>query len=209
MTDPKPLSLENDEQKVSYGLGWQFGRHLQTHNFDGLEMETVFAGMLDCFHDRAAPITDQQVESAFKNIAALAAAIRQREADETAGRSQAFMSENALKPGVVITDSGLQYKVIEMGEGRTAGQVDNVIVHYHGMLINGEVFDSSVERGEPVEFPVQSVIPGWTEVLQMMPAGSKWRVYVPAELAYGQVGKVPKIPGNAALIFDLELIEVV
>jgi len=209
MKEIKPVSLETDEQKVSYGMGWQFGRHLLTHNFNGLDMEATFAGILDCFNEKEAPITDLEVETAFKTIAARVEVARQKEAAELAGRGQAFMAENALKPGVITTDSGLQYKVVEMGEGRQAGLVDNVIVHYHGMLITGDVFDSSVERGEPAEFPIQSVIPGWTEVLQMMPEGSKWRIYVPAELAYGEMGKQPKIPGNAALIFDLELIKVV
>lgn len=209
MKEIKPISLETDDQKVSYGMGWQFGRHLLTHNFDGLDMEAAFAGILDSFNEKAAPITDQEVETAFKIIAARVEVARQKEAAELAGRSQAFMAENVLKPGIITTESGLQYKVIEMGEGRKAGLVDNVIVHYHGMLITGGVFDSSVERGEPAEFPIQSVIPGWTEVLQMMPEGSKWRVYIPAELAYGEMGKQPKIPGNAALIFDLELVKVV
>ena len=209
MTEIKPVSLETDEQKVSYGLGWQFGRHLLTHNFAGLDMETTFAGMLDCFNGTEAPITDQEVETAFKTIAARVEVARQKKASELAGRSQAFMAENALKPGIISSKSGLQYKVVEMGQGRTASPLGNVIVHYTGMLITGDVFDSSVERGEPAEFPVQSVIPGWTEVLQLMPEGSKWRVYVPAELAYGEMGKPPKIPGNAALIFDIELIEVV
>ncbi|WP_019615527.1 FKBP-type peptidyl-prolyl cis-trans isomerase [Psychromonas ossibalaenae] len=202
-------ALESDEHKVSYGMGWQFGHHLLSHNFDGLDTDVAIAGMLDCFNAKNAPITDQQVESAFKTIVGRVEALRQKEAGRQAGRSQAFMSENALKPGIIMTDSGLQYKVIEMGEGRRAGVVDNVIVHYHGMLISGDVFDSSIERGEAAEFPIQGVIPGWTEVLQLMPQGSKWRVYVPAELAYGEVGKQPQIPGNAALIFDLELIEVV
>ncbi|MGF1760257.1 FKBP-type peptidyl-prolyl cis-trans isomerase [Photobacterium sagamiensis] len=209
MTEIKPVSLETDEQKVSYGMGWQFGRHLLTHNFDGLNMEATFAGILDSFNDKAAPITDQEVETAFKTIAARVEVARQKEAAELAGRGHAFMAENALKPGVITTQSGLQYKVVEMGGGRKAGLVENVIVHYHGMLITGDVFDSSIERGKPAEFPIQSVIPGWTEVLQMMPEGSKWRVYIPAELAYGEMGKPPQIPGNAALIFDIELIEVV
>ncbi|WP_028866044.1 FKBP-type peptidyl-prolyl cis-trans isomerase [Psychromonas aquimarina] len=208
MTEIRP-ALESDEHKVSYSMGWQFGYHLLSHNFDGLDLDVTIAGMLDCFTAKKAPITDQQVESAFKTIVGRVEAQRQKEAARQAGRSQAFMSENALKPGIIMTDSGLQYKVVEMGKGRRAGVVDNVIVHYHGMLINGDVFDSSIERGEAAEFPIQGVIPGWTEVLQLMPQGSKWRVYVPAELAYGQAGKAPQIPGNAALIFDLELIEVV
>ena len=209
MKNTTPLQLESDEHKVSYGMGWQFGQHLLSHNFEGLDLDKTVAGMFDCFHDNPPPVTDQQVESAFKAIVARVEVLRRKQAAETGGRSQDFMAENALKPGIIITDSGLQYKVIEMGTGRTAGIVDNVIVHYHGMLINGEVFDSSIERGSPAEFPIQNVISGWTEALQLMPQGSKWRLYVPAELAYGPMGNHPKIPGNAALIFDIELIEVV
>lgn len=199
----------SNEQVVSYGLGWQFGRHLLTHNFDGLSMEEVIAGMRDCFEDKASPYTDEQAEEAFRVMTAKAQARHAEEAKQAAATSQQFLADNAEKPDVTVTRSGLQYRVIEMGEGSKAGPLDSVRVHYHGMLTNGQVFDSSVERKVPVEFPVQEVIKGWTEAMQLFPMGTRVRLFVPADLAYGEMGKPPVIPGNAALIFDLELLEIV
>jgi len=199
---------DSDEKMVSYGMGWQFGRHLLTHLFDGLDLEAAFAGVKDCFEDRESPYTDEQVELAFKTIAARTEVARQKEAAKLAGKSEAFMTNNAQKEDIVVTPSGLQYKIIEQGDGSVPGPLDSVVVHYHGMLINGDVFDSSVERGVPAEFAVQQVIPGWTEALQLIAVGSKCRLYIPSELAYGKTGSPPRIPGNAALIFDIELLEI-
>ncbi len=199
---------DSNEKIVSYGMGWQFGRHLLTHKFYGLDLEAAFAGVRDCFEDRESPYTDEQAEQAFKQISAQAEAIRQEEAAQLATKSEEFMVENAKKGDVEVTASGLQYKIVEKGSGRIPGPLDSVIVHYHGMLINGEVFDSSVERGTPAEFPVAQVIAGWTEALQLIPVGTKCRLYIPSELAYGKAGSPPKIPGNAALIFDIELLDI-
>ena len=127
----------------------------------------------------------------------------------------AFLAENAGREGIVTTDSGLQYEVIEAGSGRSPSETDQVKVHYQGTLIDGTVFDSSYERGEPVTFPVNRVIPGWTEALQLMKEGAKWKLYIPSELAYGETGppargpEPPVIGPNATLIFDVELLEVV
>jgi FKBP-type peptidyl-prolyl cis-trans isomerase len=122
---------------------------------------------------------------------------------------QAFLAENATKEGVVALESGLQYKVEKMGEGDKPALEDRVKVHYTGKLLNGEVFDSSMERGEPAVFGLRGVIKGWTEILQLMPVGSKWTVYIPSDLAYGERGGGDKIPGNSTLIFDIELLEIV
>ncbi len=209
MANDKVESFATDEDKVSYGLGWQFGRHLMTHDFKGLDLQKVFTGMSDCYGDKPSPITDEQVEKAFQTIAARVQVARDAEAAELAGKSVEFMAKNALKEGVITTPSGLQYREVEMSEGKKPSPLDSVKVHYHGMLTTGTVFDSSVERGQPTEFPIQDVIPGWTEALQLMPVGSKFRLYIPAKLAYGEKGHPPKIPGNAALIFDVELLDIV
>lgn len=120
-----------------------------------------------------------------------------------------FLAENATKEGVTALESGLQYKVEKMGDGKKPVETDRVKVHYTGKLLNGEVFDSSVERGEPAVFGLRGVIKGWTEVLQLMPVGSKWTVYIPSELAYGERGGGEKIPGNSTLIFEIELLEII
>ncbi len=119
-----------------------------------------------------------------------------------------FLSENKNKEGIITTESGLQYEVIEEGTGATPTEEDTVVVHYTGSLLNGKVFDSSVERGEPATFPLNRVIPGWTEAIQLMKEGGKYKFYIPSELAYGERGAGEDIPGNSTLIFEVELIEV-
>ena len=130
------------------------------------------------------------------------------EAQANKKKGQDFLAENAKKPGVKTLPDGLQYLVLKEGTGKKPGPNDEVEVHYHGTLIDGTVFDSSVERGVPASFPVDRVIPGWTEVLQLMKEGSKWRVFIPSKLAYGSRGAPPKIGPNETLIFDVELLHV-
>ncbi|MEO6285249.1 MAG: FKBP-type peptidyl-prolyl cis-trans isomerase [Dyadobacter sp.] len=120
-----------------------------------------------------------------------------------------FLEENKKKTGVTTTESGLQYEVIKTGEGPKPAATDKVKTHYHGTLTNGTVFDSSVDRGEPVEFPVNGVIKGWTEALQLMPVGSKWKLFIPYQLAYGERAAGPQIPAYSALVFEVELLEIV
>jgi FKBP-type peptidyl-prolyl cis-trans isomerase FklB len=119
---------------------------------------------------------------------------------------ETFLAQNAKKVGVIITASGLQYKVIQSGTGESPKLTDRVKVHYHGTLIDGTVFDSSVQRGQPISFPVNGVIPGWVEALQLMKVGDKWRLFIPAKLAYGDQSPSPAIPPNSALIFEVELL---
>ena len=131
------------------------------------------------------------------------------EAADNLAKGQAFLTENRDKEGVQETPSGLQYKVLESGDGATPGPTDTVRCHYHGTLIDGTVFDSSYERGQPAEFPVNGVISGWTEALQMMKAGDKWEVYLPPQIAYGERGAGGAIGPNATLIFTIELLGIV
>ena len=136
------------------------------------------------------------------------AAVAEKKADATPGTKLdaggQFLAENAKKEGVKTTASGLQYLVIKSGTGATPKLTDGVKVHYHGTLINGTVFDSSVERGQPISFPVGGVIPGWTEALQLMKVGDKWKLFIPAKLAYGEQSPSPAIPPNSVLIFEVE-----
>ncbi|MCE7065410.1 FKBP-type peptidyl-prolyl cis-trans isomerase [Dyadobacter sp. CY326] len=120
-----------------------------------------------------------------------------------------FLEENKKKEGIVTTESGLQYQIIKTGDGPKPAATDKVKTHYHGTLTNGTVFDSSVDRGEPVEFPVNGVIKGWTEALQLMPVGSKWKLFIPYQLAYGERAAGPQIPAYSALVFEVELLEIV
>jgi FKBP-type peptidyl-prolyl cis-trans isomerase FklB len=128
---------------------------------------------------------------------------------KTLEEGEKWLKENAKKEGVVTTASGLQYKILKEGTGEKPLATDKISVHYHGTLIDGTVFDSSVERGQPVEFTVSGVIPGWTEALLLMPIGSKWEIYIPASLGYGERGAGGVIPGNATLIFQVELLSIV
>jgi FKBP-type peptidyl-prolyl cis-trans isomerase FklB len=141
----------------------------------------------------------------LKGLAKVATAIAKAEA--AAGAGLAFLAENAKRDGITVLASGLQYEVLTAGDGAKPSREDSVRTHYHGTLIDGTVFDSSYERGEPAEFPVGGVIAGWTEALQLMNAGSKWRLYVPSELAYGAQG-VGSIPPHSVLVFDVELLAV-
>jgi len=131
----------------------------------------------------------------------------QQKAEAAAAEGRAFLAENAKRDGVVVLESGLQYEVLSAGDGAKPTREDSVRTHYHGTLIDGSVFDSSYQRGQPAEFPVGGVIAGWTEALQLMNAGSKWRLYVPSELAYGAQG-VGSIPPHSTLVFDVELLDV-
>jgi FKBP-type peptidyl-prolyl cis-trans isomerase FklB len=133
---------------------------------------------------------------------------RQQAAGANAEAGEAFLNENKTKEGVKTTESGLQYKVITEGTGATPTETDTVVTHYTGTLINGEVFDSSYKRNNPATFPVNGVIPGWTEALQMMKVGSKWKLFIPSELAYGEQGAGANIGPNEVLIFDIELLEI-
>lgn len=148
-----------------------------------------------------------EAEQEAKRLAA-AQAEKARQAPIVSEEGRAYLHINAQKSGVEVLESGLQFEMLEQGEGRSPGPRDTVMTHYHGTFTNGEVFDSSVERGQPAEFPVNRVIAGWTEALQMMKEGDVWRLVIPPHLAYGERGAGDVIPPNAVLIFEVELIEV-
>lgn len=194
---------------VSYGIGRQMGDQLASDPFDGISAQAVAAGVIDALEGTESPISQEAFAQAFEEINAIMQA-KQAELAKVAGvEGETFLAANAQKDEVHVTDSGLQYEILIHGEGAQPVADSVVSTHYHGTLIDGTVFDSSVERGQPAEFPVNRVIPGWTEALQMMPVGSKWRLYIPQELAYGAQGSGAKIAPFSALIFDVELLKIV
>ncbi|MDH4041160.1 MAG: FKBP-type peptidyl-prolyl cis-trans isomerase [Gammaproteobacteria bacterium] len=202
------VNLVTDEQKASYGFGLQFGDQLLRNQFDGLDLDAVLAGIQHWYHQQEAAVDDAAINASYRVIQDRRQA---REAEQAGKRQQLadmFLAANAAREGVTTTASGLQYEVLEAGSGASPGPRSTVVTHYHGTLVDGTVFDSSVERGEPAEFGVHQVIPGWTEALQLMSVGDKWRVVCPPKLAYGEQGAGAAIGPNTALVFEIHLIAV-
>jgi len=197
------------EELVSYGIGRQMGQQLASNPFDGVSPAAVAQGLLDSLNDVEMPYSNDEMQSAFEEINDRMQAKEAVKHQELAGEGEAFLVENAKKAGITVTASGLQYEVITQGSGAVPTATSKVKTHYHGTLIDGTVFDSSVNRGQPIDFPVNGVIAGWTEALQLMPVGSKWRLYVPHNLAYGERGAGASIAPFSTLIFDVELIDIV
>ena len=204
MTD---LNLSTDETRVSYGIGRQLGDQLRENPPPGISLDAVIAGIRDAFSGVASQVSPEDLNASFAVIRERMQAEAQRKAEAAAGEGKAFLAENAKRDGVTTLASGLQYEILTAGEGAKPTAEDQVRTHYHGTLIDGTVFDSSYQRGQPAEFPVGGVIAGWTEALQLMGVGSKWRLYVPSELAYGAQG-VGSIPPHSVLVFDVELLAV-
>jgi len=194
---------------VSYGIGRQMGGQLMADPFEGLDASAVAKGLTDALSGIESPISHEKIGKAFQEIQEIMSAKQAEKAKEAASEGEKFLAENVKKDGIQITDSGLQYEIITEGKGELPSEDATVSTHYHGTLIDGTVFDSSVDRGQPAEFPVNRVIAGWTEALQMMPVGSKWRLFVPYHLAYGEQGSGEKIAPFATLIFEVELLEIV
>lgn len=201
------VELTTDEQKVSYGFGLQFGEQLRRNNFDGLELEAVLAGIRHWYEQRQAVLSDAQLNPSYQVIQDRQKAKAVELDSKRLALAEQFMKANAEREEVTTTDSGLQYEVLETGTGDQPGPQSTVVTHYHGTFIDGTVFDSSVERGQPAEFGVHQVIPGWTEALQMMSVGDKWRIACPPKLAYGEQGAGDSIPPNTTLVFEIHLIE--
>ncbi|PAJ74695.1 peptidylprolyl isomerase [Pseudoalteromonas sp. NBT06-2] len=195
--------------KASYGIGLQMGEQLKGNPFEGLNLNLVFEGMKDAFTGGEFQVEIPEIQAAFEEINAEIQTRRDSEAKELTAEGTAYLEDNAKRAEITVTESGLQYEVLTVGEGEIPTAESTVRTHYHGSLINGTVFDSSVERGEPAEFPVNGVIKGWTEALQIMPVGSKWRLHIPQDLAYGERGAGASIAPYSTLVFDIELIEIV
>ncbi len=202
--DPKSIKLENDDDKVFYAMGYMLGSNLQRLNLADKEMAALYKGLSASAKSEKSevdmPTYQQKIQGLFKERMDKAA-VKEKESGKN------FL-EKFVKEGAQKTESGLAYKHIKEGTGATPGAEDTVEVHYHGTLMDGTVFDSSVERGQTISFPLNRVIKGWTEGLQLMKEGGKTKFVIPADLAYGDAGAPPKIPGGATLVFEVELFKV-
>lgn len=196
-------------QRASYGIGRQMGSQLAAQSFDGVDPSAVAEGVIDALKGNASVLSEDEINTAFGEIEKQMQAKAQQQGEVLSKEGAAFLAENAKREEVTVLDSGLQYEVITAAEGDKPSLQSTVRTHYHGTLINDEVFDSSVQRGQPAEFPVNGVIAGWTEALQLMAVGSKWRLFVPSNLAYGERGAGGKIGPNATLVFEVELLAIV
>jgi FKBP-type peptidyl-prolyl cis-trans isomerase len=209
MTGPMMAAeLETDAQKLGYIIGMDIGGSLKQQGAE-IDLDSLFDAIRATYNDEALAMTPEQAatirEEFIAKRRAEAEADRQAAAATNAAEGDKFLLENRLKEGVVVTDSGLQYTVIEMGDGAKPSASDKVTVNYRGTLLDGQEFDSSYARNQPVSFQLDQVIPGWTEGLQLMPVGSKFMFYIPSNLAYGPAGGGPIGP-NATLIFEVELL---
>lgn len=198
------MNFENNNDSVSYSLGVSIGSNLQQSGFDKINFDLVKKGMEDTYTGNSA--FDANMANGI--VQGFMQAKKSEQAGQNKAEGEKFLAEVKGKKGVVALPSGLMYEVIKSGTGAKPGPTDKVKTHYHGTLINGTVFDSSVERGEPISFPVNGVIAGWTEALQLMPVGSKWKLYIPSDLAYGERGAGGSIGPNSTLIFEVELLEI-
>ncbi len=202
---PKDVQLIDVHKKVSYGLGTLVAENLKTQGGDSLDLDALTVGLRDAFLNKTPKIPQQEAMTMVQQYMQKA---MEKKSSKMKEEGNIFLENNKKNEGVQVTASGLQFKVITSGKGKTPGASDNVTVHYTGKLINGTVFDSSVERGEPASFGVGQVIPGWTEALQLMHEGDKWLLYIPYNLAYGERGAGAQIPPYSTLLFEVELIKV-
>lgn len=194
--------------QASYGIGLQIGQQLQDSGLKELDADAIAIGIRDVIAGNSPKVSLDVLRSALEQVHQKAAEEVKETARVAATAGEEFLADNAKKSGIKTTESGLQYKIIKQGNGAKPSEDDRVRVHYTGHIIDGTVFDSSVERNKPAEFPVNGVIPGWVEALQLMPVGSKWQLYIPQELAYGERGVGETIPPYSTLIFDVELLDI-
>ncbi len=201
----KEMTLNTELDSVSYGLGVNIAENLSNQGIEGLNVEALAKGMEDYLSKADLAIDKEQIGDLLN---AYMGSLQMKKAEKAMKEGADFLVENAKKKGVVTLPSGMQYEIITEGNGEIPKASDRVSTHYHGTLIDGTVFDSSVQRGQPADFGVTQVIKGWQEALQLMPVGSKWRLYIPYDLAYGDRGAGGAIGPYATLIFDIELLEI-
>jgi FKBP-type peptidyl-prolyl cis-trans isomerase len=208
---PEGNPLESSQQRLSYGIAFGLGQRMQADGVP-LDVKAFEIGLSDALAGAEPRLTQEEIAAEMKAYQEKAQAEQQAaqavQGEANIAASAAFLAENGAREGVVTTESGLQYEVLTAGTGATPGAEDTVEVHYRGTLVDGTEFDSSYGRGETVTFAVGQVIPGWTEALQLMSEGSKWKLAIPAELAYGAGGAGQVIGPNAALVFEVELIAI-
>ena len=204
------VDLQNREQRMGYALGVNMGRGLTEQNLlQDIDLDAFLAGMLDAVHDDVR-LADNEIMATLQQFMQRQQQVAQAALADNLAASEAFLATNGSRAGVVTLASGLQYEILQSGpaDGASPSAANSVLAHYHGTLADGSVFDSSVERGEPATFSLAQVIPGWTEALQLMKTGDKWRLFIPPALAYGEASPSPAIPPNSALVFEVELLEI-
>jgi FKBP-type peptidyl-prolyl cis-trans isomerase/predicted small secreted protein len=218
--DGKIAGLANDKEQVSYMIGMEMGKSLKPIK-DEVDLKTLNRAMQDVINDKKLLLNDEQVAKVMQTFSAKMQAKQQQEMAKKQAEMAAqgkknvelektFLAANGKKPGVITTASGLQYQVITPGNGPKPKVDDRVSVHYTGTLLDGTEFDSSYKRNEPAQFVLGSVVPGWKEALQLMPVGSKYKLWIPAKLGYGETGTPGgPIPPNSTLVFELELVQIV
>jgi FKBP-type peptidyl-prolyl cis-trans isomerase FklB len=205
------VDLKTKTDSISYAIGMNIGKDIKDQSIE-TNVDAIAAGIRDVVTNGTKRLTEEQVQVCMTALQADMMAKQQAKAANL-GKSnkeegEKFLTENKTKEGVKTTASGLQYKVIKEGKGAMPKATDVVVTHYRGTLINGKEFDSSHKRGQPAEFPVNGVIPGWTEALQLMKVGSKWQLFIPPALAYGERGAGADIGPNSTLIFEIELLNI-
>jgi FKBP-type peptidyl-prolyl cis-trans isomerase FklB len=205
ITSINAQNLNTEMEKVSYSLGVNVAKSVKNQGLESIDSEAIAQAFTDVFEGNELKISEQEsnviLQEYFGKLA-------QKAQSQNVEAGQNFLAENAKRDGVVTTATGLQYEVLTEGLGDSPKETDQVTVHYHGTLIDGTVFDSSVERGQPATFPVNGVIPGWVEALQLMNPGAKFKLFIPSNLAYGERGAGGAIGPNATLIFEVELISI-
>ena len=205
------IKFENDDQKVAYLIGRDIGQSIKTDDLQ-VDLDLLFAGLKEAASGAESQIAQEEQQALMikfqQEMQAKAAAKQAEAAMGNKKAAETFLAENKKREEVTETESGLQYEVLTAAEGDKPAATDTVKVHYHGTLLDGTVFDSSVERKQPIDFPLNGVIPGWTEGVQLMSVGSKYKFYIPSDLAYGDRGSPPKIGPGATLVFEVELLEI-
>ena len=207
MSSPSEYSFDTVDQRVSYGIAMNMGAQLARQGGVEIDLGAFIIGLQDGLSGMPPRVAEPALRAAFETAQERAEALAAERASKQGAAGQAFLEKNKSRAGVVVTPSGLQYEVLRAGTGAKPTANQTVEVHYHGTLVDGTVFDSSVQRGETVSFPVTGVIAGWVEALQLMQVGSKWKLFIPSELGYGDRGQGP-IPPGSVLVFEVELISI-
>ncbi|MFC2087101.1 FKBP-type peptidyl-prolyl cis-trans isomerase [Bacteroidota bacterium] len=197
--------LKNELDSLSYSLGYSIGRDLQKSNINEINAAVFAKSLSDYLNNENFEMSVSEIDNFLRQYFT---DLKMKIAQINLEKGMKFMEENLKNEGITELESGLQYKILQEGEGVSPNATNKVVCHYRGTLIDGTVFDSSYDRGQPVEFPVNGIIQGWTEALQLMKAGSKWMLYIPPNLAYGERGAGNNIGPNESLIFEVELIEI-